>query len=113
MPRGDKRGLWKLAPGLVNRVSGHRKRRPRSWLQQKQKQKQKQKLCGTGAERTGPTLVRHVNRLIEPTSGAIEVLGRDISGLSQRPIGSGLDRFVRLDKDSVGGVRSFRFRRGG
>ncbi len=36
-------------------------------------------LSGSGKS----TLVRHVNRLIEPTSGTIEVLGRDISQLNQ------------------------------
>ena len=35
-------------------------------------------LSGSGKS----TLVRHVNRLIEPTSGAIEVLGKDISQLN-------------------------------
>ncbi|MCY4185954.1 MAG: glycine betaine/L-proline ABC transporter ATP-binding protein [Rhodobacteraceae bacterium] len=35
-------------------------------------------LSGSGKS----TLVRHVNRLIEPTSGKIEVLGRDIGSLS-------------------------------
>jgi len=35
-------------------------------------------LSGSGKS----TLVRHVNRLIEPTAGAIEILGRDVSSLS-------------------------------
>ena len=35
-------------------------------------------LSGSGKS----TLVRHVNRLIEPTSGTIEILGRDISTMS-------------------------------
>lgn len=35
-------------------------------------------LSGSGKS----TLVRHVNRLIEPTSGQIEVLGRDVSAMS-------------------------------
>ncbi len=36
-------------------------------------------LSGSGKS----TLVRHVNRLIEPTSGRIEILGRDVSAMSQ------------------------------
>ena len=36
-------------------------------------------LSGSGKS----TLVRHVNRLIEPTAGAIEILGRDVSTLSE------------------------------
>jgi glycine betaine/proline transport system ATP-binding protein len=36
-------------------------------------------LSGSGKS----TLVRHVNRLIEPTTGAIEILGQDVSSLSQ------------------------------
>ena len=36
-------------------------------------------LSGSGKS----TLVRHVNRLIEPTSGSIELLGRDVSSLNQ------------------------------
>jgi len=35
-------------------------------------------LSGSGKS----TLVRHINRLIEPTSGRIEVLGRDVSSLN-------------------------------
>ncbi|MEO1687919.1 MAG: ATP-binding cassette domain-containing protein, partial [Pseudomonadota bacterium] len=35
-------------------------------------------LSGSGKS----TLVRHVNRLIEPTSGTIEILGRDVSAVS-------------------------------
>jgi glycine betaine/proline transport system ATP-binding protein len=35
-------------------------------------------LSGSGKS----TLVRHINRLIEPTSGAIEILGRDVSSMS-------------------------------
>ena len=36
-------------------------------------------LSGSGKS----TLVRHVNRLIEPTSGKIEILGRDVSAMSK------------------------------
>ncbi len=36
-------------------------------------------LSGSGKS----TLVRHVNRLIEPTSGAIEILGRDVGSMSK------------------------------
>ncbi len=39
-------------------------------------------LSGSGKS----TLVRHVNRLIEPTAGSIEILGRDISALSEREL---------------------------
>ena len=39
-------------------------------------------LSGSGKS----TLVRHVNRLIEPTSGSIEILGRDISAMSAREL---------------------------
>ncbi|MEZ5912236.1 MAG: glycine betaine/L-proline ABC transporter ATP-binding protein [Paracoccaceae bacterium] len=39
-------------------------------------------LSGSGKS----TLVRHVNRLIAPTSGRIEILGRDISSLSEREL---------------------------
>ncbi|MGB3316737.1 MAG: glycine betaine/L-proline ABC transporter ATP-binding protein [Albidovulum sp.] len=39
-------------------------------------------LSGSGKS----TLVRHVNRLIAPTSGQIEILGRDISKLSEREL---------------------------
>ncbi len=45
-------------------------------------------LSGSGKS----TLVRHVNRLIEPTSGQIEILGRDISAM-----GSGELRRVRAE----------------
>jgi len=36
-------------------------------------------LSGSGKS----TLIRHVNRLIEPTAGSIEILGRDLSAMSQ------------------------------
>ncbi len=39
-------------------------------------------LSGSGKS----TLVRHVNRLIEPTSGSIEILGRDVGAMSQREL---------------------------
>lgn len=39
-------------------------------------------LSGSGKS----TLVRHVNRLIAPTSGQIEILGRDISKLNEREL---------------------------
>ncbi len=39
-------------------------------------------LSGSGKS----TLVRHVNRLIEPTSGKIEVLGRDVGAMSNREL---------------------------
>lgn len=39
-------------------------------------------LSGSGKS----TLIRHVNRLIEPTAGKIEILGRDISAMSQREL---------------------------
>jgi len=39
-------------------------------------------LSGSGKS----TLVRHVNRLIEPTSGNIEILGRDISAMNAREL---------------------------
>lgn len=39
-------------------------------------------LSGSGKS----TLVRHVNRLIAPTSGQIEILGRDVSSLSDREL---------------------------
>ncbi|MDH5452771.1 MAG: glycine betaine/L-proline ABC transporter ATP-binding protein [Paracoccaceae bacterium] len=39
-------------------------------------------LSGSGKS----TLVRHVNRLIAPTSGQIEILGRDVSSLSEREL---------------------------
>ena len=39
-------------------------------------------LSGSGKS----TLVRHVNRLIEPTSGTIEILGRDISAMKEREL---------------------------
>ena len=37
-------------------------------------------LSGSGKS----TLVRHVNRLIEPTAGRIEILGRDVSSMTER-----------------------------
>ena len=39
-------------------------------------------LSGSGKS----TLIRHVNRLISPTSGSIEILGRDISALNDRQL---------------------------
>lgn len=39
-------------------------------------------LSGSGKS----TLVRHVNRLIEPTAGTIEILGRDVSSLSENEL---------------------------
>jgi glycine betaine/proline transport system ATP-binding protein len=39
-------------------------------------------LSGSGKS----TLVRHVNRLIEPTSGAIEILGRDVGAMSENDL---------------------------
>ncbi|WP_292287236.1 glycine betaine/L-proline ABC transporter ATP-binding protein [Marivita sp.] len=39
-------------------------------------------LSGSGKS----TLVRHVNRLIEPTAGKIEILGQDVSSLSDRDL---------------------------
>lgn len=39
-------------------------------------------LSGSGKS----TLVRHINRLIEPTSGKIEVLGSDVSGLNSKAL---------------------------
>jgi len=39
-------------------------------------------LSGSGKS----TLVRHVNRLIEPTAGSIEILGNDVSAMSQREL---------------------------
>jgi glycine betaine/proline transport system ATP-binding protein len=39
-------------------------------------------LSGSGKS----TLVRHVNRLIEPTSGAIEILGRDVGAMSENEL---------------------------
>ncbi|MDH3386431.1 MAG: glycine betaine/L-proline ABC transporter ATP-binding protein [Gammaproteobacteria bacterium] len=39
-------------------------------------------LSGSGKS----TLVRHINRLIEPTSGTIELLGRDVSKLNQKDL---------------------------
>jgi glycine betaine/proline transport system ATP-binding protein len=39
-------------------------------------------LSGSGKS----TLVRHVNRLIEPTSGKIEILGQDVSAISNRKL---------------------------
>lgn len=39
-------------------------------------------LSGSGKS----TLVRHVNRLIEPTTGKIEILGKDVSQMSRREL---------------------------
>ena len=39
-------------------------------------------LSGSGKS----TLVRHINRLIEPTAGSIEILGQDVSSLSDRDL---------------------------
>ena len=39
-------------------------------------------LSGSGKS----TLIRHLNRLITPTSGTIEILGRDISSLNEREL---------------------------
>ncbi|WP_104020536.1 quaternary amine ABC transporter ATP-binding protein [Roseovarius nitratireducens] len=39
-------------------------------------------LSGSGKS----TLVRHVNRLIEPTAGTIEILGRDVSAISENEL---------------------------
>jgi glycine betaine/proline transport system ATP-binding protein len=39
-------------------------------------------LSGSGKS----TLVRHVNRLIEPTSGQIEILGRDVGAMSSKQL---------------------------
>lgn len=39
-------------------------------------------LSGSGKS----TLVRHVNRLIEPTTGKIEILGKDVSQMSKREL---------------------------
>jgi len=39
-------------------------------------------LSGSGKS----TLVRHINRLIEPTSGKIEILGRDVGAMSGREL---------------------------
>jgi glycine betaine/proline transport system ATP-binding protein len=39
-------------------------------------------LSGSGKS----TLVRHVNRLIEPTSGQIEILGRDVGAMSSKEL---------------------------
>ncbi len=39
-------------------------------------------LSGSGKS----TLIRHVNRLISPTSGKIEILGRDISAMDEREL---------------------------
>ena len=39
-------------------------------------------LSGSGKS----TLVRHVNRLIEPTSGKIEILGRDVGAMSNKEL---------------------------
>lgn len=46
-------------------------------------------LSGSGKS----TLVRHVNRLIEPTAGTIEILGQDVSSLSQAEL-----RRIRAEK---------------
>ena len=41
--------------------------------------------CVMGLSGSGKsTLIRHVNRLIEPTSGTIEVLGRDLAAMTPR-----------------------------
>ncbi|MEQ8654205.1 MAG: glycine betaine/L-proline ABC transporter ATP-binding protein [Kiloniellales bacterium] len=39
-------------------------------------------LSGSGKS----TLVRHVNRLIDPTSGSIEILGRDVAKMSEKEL---------------------------
>ncbi len=39
-------------------------------------------LSGSGKS----TLVRHVNRLIDPTSGSIEILGRDVAQMSEKEL---------------------------
>ncbi|MEM0949950.1 MAG: glycine betaine/L-proline ABC transporter ATP-binding protein [Pseudomonadota bacterium] len=39
-------------------------------------------LSGSGKS----TLVRHINRLIEPTSGTIEILGQDVSSISEKEL---------------------------
>lgn len=46
-------------------------------------------LSGSGKS----TLLRHVNRLIEPTAGTIEILGQDLSSLSQTEL-----RRIRAEK---------------
>lgn len=46
-------------------------------------------LSGSGKS----TLLRHVNRLIEPTAGTIEILGQDVSSLSQTEL-----RRIRAEK---------------
>jgi glycine betaine/proline transport system ATP-binding protein len=50
-------------------------------------------LSGSGKS----TLLRHVNRLIEPSSGAVEIKGRDISALGAREL-------ERLRAESIGMV---------
>lgn len=43
--------------------------------------------CVMGLSGSGKsTMVRHLNRLIEPTSGTIHVLGRDVLGLNERDL---------------------------
>ena len=43
--------------------------------------------CVMGLSGSGKsTMVRHVNRLIEPTAGRIEVLGRDVLALGEREL---------------------------
>ncbi|MEL7138974.1 MAG: ATP-binding cassette domain-containing protein, partial [Pseudomonadota bacterium] len=41
-------------------------------------------LSGSGKS----TLVRHVNRLIEPTAGTIEIMGEDVSAMSEKALRS-------------------------
>ena len=43
--------------------------------------------CVMGLSGSGKsTLIRHVNRLIEPTTGTIEILGRNLGAMSQRDL---------------------------
>ena len=43
--------------------------------------------CVMGLSGSGKsTMVRHLNRLIEPTAGSIEVLGRDVVALSEEEL---------------------------